>query len=69
MLVQVVRQMNSHRDMIDQQAEREGLSIAHHNKEHKSAFCPIRASHVRAEDFATILGGAALSGTISYIKF
>lgn len=72
MLVQVVRQLNAQnslREAVDAAAEREAMAIATHNKEHRSVFCPIRSAHVRAEDFATILGGAALSGTISYIKF
>ena len=68
MLIQVVRQMNF-RDAVDAAAEREAMAIATHNKEYRSAFCPIRANHVRGEDLATILGGAALSGVVSYIKF
>ena len=72
MLIQVIRQMNSQsalREAVDEQAEREGLAISTHQKEHRSVFCPIRSAHAKAEDFSSILGGAALAGTISYIKF
>lgn len=72
MLVQVVRQLNaqnSFRDAVDAAAEREAAAIATHNKEHRSVFCPIRAGYLRGETFADAVGGVALSGTISYIKF
>lgn len=72
MLVQVVRQMNAQnafREAIDAAAEREGLAISTHVREHRSVFCPIQASHVRAQDFASQLGGVALAGTLAVIKF
>lgn len=71
MLIQVVRQMNvnAFRDAVDAAAEREAAAISTHQKEYRSAFCPIRANHVPSKDLATILGGAALSGVVSYIKF
>ena len=72
MLIQVIRQMNSQsalREAVDEQAEREGLAISTHQKEHRSVFCPLQANRVKAEDFATAVGGISLAGTISYIKF
>lgn len=72
MLIQVVRQLNAQnafRAAVDEQAEREAIAISTHQKEYRSVFCPIRSAHAKAEDFSAILGGAALAGTISYIKF
>lgn len=72
MLVQVIRQMNSQnafRAAVDEQAEREAAAISTHQKEYRSVFCPLQANRVKAEDFATAVGGISLAGTISYIKF